>query len=272
MDGIIGCNGQAGSRIASLHCPGIAVIPALMGFIFLRVFKVAVLYQFGIQSAVGSVVDVFKEDTDEMLADSFLLIGLYGNGGLNGLQSGKTDSILFGAFVVKHATEVLVIGIALHFFDQSIGHALYVAAFFPSADCSLCLGNRKCLGRNMLGAFGRHKITLTLPLQQVGRSGMCHYLTALGGLPRAVPFSIGFTLHQTGTEHLLSTTPRAEVRPYIIITSSHRRPVLTVATPGKFQATLTVGISIRKKVYRVGHIGYSCDSSMQGNASHRQKT
>ena len=42
-----------------------------------RVFKITVLHQFRIQSAIGCIADVFKENTDEFVRDGLTLRGIY---------------------------------------------------------------------------------------------------------------------------------------------------------------------------------------------------
>ena len=62
-------NGDNVQRLAA--APGRRRIPALT--VAWRIFKVAVLNQFGIESAVSSVTDILEEDADEFVADDLLL-------------------------------------------------------------------------------------------------------------------------------------------------------------------------------------------------------
>ena len=51
-----------------------------------RIFEVAVLDKLGIETSVGGVADVLEEDADKLVTDDFLLGGVDGEGGLDGLR------------------------------------------------------------------------------------------------------------------------------------------------------------------------------------------
>ena len=100
MNRILRCNTQC--SITPLNTPGVSTIPVLIVTTVGRgIFKVAVLNQFGIQTTVSSIVDILKENTNQMLADFFRLTCIYLNGSLYWLEVGKAYRVLLGTLGIQ---------------------------------------------------------------------------------------------------------------------------------------------------------------------------
>lgn len=255
---IVFMNGSIRSdREASLstgYAPGIVTVPLLMRTVFRRIFKIAVLYQLGIQATVGRIVDILKEDAYQVVADSLPFRGMYLNGGRHRLQSGKAYRILFGPFVIQLLPILLVLGIADQLFHNRIGHPLHPAVRLFTVHRYLYSLGRECRSRLIFPPVGLGKITLRSPLQQVGRSGMCQHLSAAGSRPYTMPRPVGRILPQMGGKHFLFTSPRAKIAFHVIVPVGHGKPLLPVGTPCKPQSALSVSSGVREKRYGVGDV------------------
>ena len=95
------------------------------------------------------------------------------------------------------------------------------------------------------------KITLSPPLQQVGRLDVCQRLSASAYLPQAVPMPVGTGLHQVGMEHSLHASPGTEIGADIGVSRSDGKPLLAIGTPGKLQAAPAVGMGVGEQVNTV---------------------
>ena len=100
MNRIFRCNAQC--SITALNSPGVSTIPVLIVTTVGRsIFKVTVLNQFGIQATVSSIVDILKENTNQMLADFFRLTCIHLNSSLYRLEVGKTYRVLLGTLGIQ---------------------------------------------------------------------------------------------------------------------------------------------------------------------------
>ena len=64
------------------------------------VFKVAILNKFCIKTTIGSIADILEEDTNQFVADGFLLIG-NGKRSLLWCQIGEVLGILIHSFLTQ---------------------------------------------------------------------------------------------------------------------------------------------------------------------------
>ena len=100
MNRIFRCNAQC--SITALNTPGVSIIPVLIVTTVGRsIFKVTVLNQFGIQATVSSIVDILKENTNQMLANFFRLTCIHLNSSLYRLEVGKTYRVLLGTLGIQ---------------------------------------------------------------------------------------------------------------------------------------------------------------------------
>ena len=100
MNRIFRCNAQC--SITALNTPGVSTIPVLIVTTVGRgILKVTVLNQFGIQATVCSIVDILKENTNQMLADFFRLTCIHLNSSLYRLEVGKTYRVLLGTLGIQ---------------------------------------------------------------------------------------------------------------------------------------------------------------------------
>lgn len=101
--GIVGMNGLFRGHVKchalAFHAPCVAAVPALVlvtiGF---GVLEIPVLHQFGIQSTVGCIIQVFKEHTNQVLTDGLCPAFVHGNPRTDRLQSGKPGRVMFCTF------------------------------------------------------------------------------------------------------------------------------------------------------------------------------
>ena len=100
MNRIFRCNAQC--SITALNTPGVSTIPVLIVTTVGRgILKVTVLNQFGIQTTVCSIVDILKENTNQMLANFFRLTCIHLNSSLYRLEVGKTHRVLLGTLGIQ---------------------------------------------------------------------------------------------------------------------------------------------------------------------------
>ena len=100
MNRILRCNAQC--SITALNTPGVSTIPILIVTTVGRgILKVTVLNQFGIQTTVCSIVDILKENTNQMLADFFRLTCIYLDSSLYRFEVGKTYRVLLSTLGIQ---------------------------------------------------------------------------------------------------------------------------------------------------------------------------
>jgi hypothetical protein len=71
--------------------------------IFRRIFEIAVLQQFGIQPAVGRIVDIFEKNANQFVADFLRLTGIDRHRRFHRLKPRKTHGIVFRLFIIKQS-------------------------------------------------------------------------------------------------------------------------------------------------------------------------
>ena len=80
MDGTVLTDRQF--RISTLYTPRIRAVPVLISCtVFGRIFKITVLNQLRIKSTIGSIIDILKENTYQMLANGLHPSGIHPDGG-----------------------------------------------------------------------------------------------------------------------------------------------------------------------------------------------
>ena len=121
--------------------------------VFLSIFEVAVLHQFGVQSAVGCIADVLEENAYKLVADSLCPAHVYGQSSLDG-----------------RCRHISVLGIVMHTFARLasvLGQQLEVLLYF----CPFRRGNLEAVAFMQPSADG----------SRVPRPGFVVYLAGLIG-------------------------------------------------------------------------------------------
>ena len=251
-------NGRGGLyahfRSFAFQRPGISRSPFFYPMVFsCYIFEVAVLYQFGIQSSVCSIVDVFEEYADELITYFFFFFWLYGQFQIHGLKAGKTGLVLIGLFVKQQVPVFAAFGKPLQPFHivpggflqcTFFGHVIYLLGllgiFAPRLGYvffELCIG----------------EVSLPFPVQQVIRSGMREFFSIAIQLPNAMPYALCVAV-QFGFYHPFFFSPRSVITFDVSVSVPDAEPFFSVSAPGEFQsASPFVRCSgIREQVNRVG--------------------
>ena len=228
-----------------------------MCIVLRRILKVTILYQFRIKSTISSVINIFKENTNQFITDRLRLFRAYRQ--LQGYrsQSGKTLCILFYTLIVQ----LVSVGPVVHELQQTVhvfpGHFLHISLFqYTFHYRFLARLTSSFNGRNLFTFPSRlHIVSLRIPLHQIRRSGMPPFFSALVQLPEAVPYSF-FIPHQMRIKHAFLCSPGAVITFHISISVTNAKPACLICTPSQLQPTTAriVHSSIRKQIYRIRFI------------------
>ena len=261
MDGTVLTDRQF--RISTLYTPRIRAVPVLISCtVFGRIFKITVLNQLRIKSTIGSIIDILKENTYQMLANGLHPSGIHPDGGSDRFQSGKADGILFGTLIILYIAEFLMLSktnqlfyIRIRYFLHITVQGIFIKDNLPGSDQS---GHGRLL---------RIDILLGSPLQQVGRMGSTPYFSAGGKLPPAIPTSI-FRFFQKRFNHSLFRPPTPEITFQIGKAVGYTQPLVAIGAPCEFQsaASLVFRMGVREDVDRIGLIIYFFHGSTDGLA------
>ena len=223
-----------------------------MCIILRRILKVTILYQFRIKPAISSVINIFKENTNQFITDRLRLFRTYRQ--LQGYrsQSGKTLCILFCTFIVQ----LVPVGPVVHELQQPVhvfpGYFLHISLFQHTFHHRfLARLTSSFNGRNLFTFPSRlHIVSLRIPLHQIRRSGMPPFFSALVQLPEAVPYSF-FIPHQMRIKHAFLCPPGAVITFHISISVADAKPACLICTPSQLQSTTAciVHSGIRKQIY-----------------------
>ena len=148
------------------YAPGIATVKSLMCIVLRRILKVTILYQFRIKSTICSVINIFKENTNQFITDRLRLFRTYRQ--LQGYrsQSGKTLCILFCTFIMQ----LVSVGPVVHKLQQPVhvfpGHFLHISLFQHTFHYGfLTRFTSSFYGRDLFTIPSRlHIISLRIPL------------------------------------------------------------------------------------------------------------
>lgn len=113
------------------------------------------------------------------------------------------------------------------------------------------------LERRGLRGYGSRSgvgVGLRAPADKVGGLHACPPLTLGRELPGSYPGAVG-SLRQRRVEHLLHPSPWPEIAVDYGIAVVELLPRRPIGAPGEPQATLTIGVGIRKDIDGVGLIG-----------------
>ena len=214
------------------YTPGITTVKSLRGPVFRRIFKITVLHQFGIKSAISSIIDVFKENPHQFVTDR---LGFFRTDcQLQGYRSqpGKTLAILFRPFIVQ----LVSVSPVVHELQQSVhflpGHFLHISLFYYTVH------NRFLAGFTSpdSSSFSRRLqvIRLRIPFHQVGRSGLSPLLSAFVQLPGAMPHAFCIP-RQMRIQHTLLGSPGSVIASHIPISIADTEPTVGIRAPRQFQ-------------------------------------
>ena len=156
--GIVGMDGVGSGD-------GICTVPTLTRTVSGRILEVAVLHQLGIQPTVCSIVDVFKEDAYQVVADGLGRLRMHFDGCLHRLQSGKADGVLLGAFGIECPAVLLVFGKGDDALHRGVRHALHPALPACAIQQDFLRHGGIYLHRLIFGKAGTVEVFLRLPLQ-----------------------------------------------------------------------------------------------------------
>ena len=222
-------------RIIPLNTPSIHTIPILVFIpVFRRIFKVTILNQLCIESAVCRIIQVFKEYPYQMLTDRLSIFFFHFDSGRHRFQSCKTASILRSALSPQCLSVRPVIPITVHRnnllisnFQSPTGH-LFVT--YPHR-----FSNRLIAVLHGIFSFFRcHKEMLRFPFYQINRRYISHRLSIRSQIPETMPCSVHAALRQIRFIHFL---PRAEVTLHEYLPVSYILPIFPVRTPDKLHSS-----------------------------------
>src|SRR5574344_1856116 len=138
MDGLDRVDGERTAGFAER--PGCLTIPTSV--IGRRVFKAPVLNELGIQTTVGRIADVFKEDAHQLVTDGFSTVGVHCDGHLKWLQLGETRGIVGDAFGMEIAFEIAGLPGCQQVAYGGPGYFVHgtCLSFTPDGDGLTCIG------------------------------------------------------------------------------------------------------------------------------------
>ncbi len=199
-----------GNAVAELT-PGVGRSEARLRSVAGQVFEVAVLDKLGVESAVGCIVDILEEDSDEHRADWLRAGGIDTDIRLQVLKPSEAYTILLRTLGIESLAIAAMVGILLQALHRGVCHTLRPSLLLHSVDV-----RRDCLRwvdirGSIVSQLTHIDVALTVPRQEVGRSDHRKGASAARQLPLAVPASIGAELHQVGFIHSLLTAPGAKV-------------------------------------------------------------
>ena len=125
VDGALGAYGDGAALALELPC-GEAMPSAAVGG---RVLEVAVLDEFAIESAIGSVADILKEDTDELVADGLAFLAMDGEAGIYGLEVGKAHWVLSHVLIELYLTVAQIVVALDEFVNLLPFYAVYLTLY-----------------------------------------------------------------------------------------------------------------------------------------------
>jgi len=186
-----------GERTAGLaNCPGCLTVPTSV--IGRCVFKAPVLNEFGVQTTVCCIADVFEEDAHQLVTDGFPTVGVHRDGHFKWFQAVKTRGIVGNAFSMELGFEGCGLPGCQQVTDGGPGYFVHGAclSFTPDGDGLTCIGalnGTGCFGRRVsleIGCRGVPGLILGQPTE-----GICVARTADGRQQTLTGSHFRITLH-----------------------------------------------------------------------------
>jgi len=250
MDGLI--RGHVECHALALHAPRVAAVPVpVLVAVGFGVFEIPVLHQFGIQSAVGCVIQVFKEHANQVLTDGFRPAFVHGNPCIDRLQSGKPGRVVLGTFAPQRIEGGTVYAMAFHAFQYAVGYFQGIPRNRLVADLHRVSHRHTPVFHGKLALFRGHEIFLGRPFYQVGGRSIAYRAAFRVQVPETVQPSVLPVLYQTRLVHVF---PSTEVTPHKDHSFRHVLPVLPVRAPDELHAAppVVVGRGIREDINGIG--------------------
>ncbi len=171
--GIVGMDGLLRRHIEchalALHAPRVAAVPVpVLVAVGFGVFEIPVLHQFGIQSAVGCVIQVFKEHANQVLTDGFRPAFVHGNPRIDRLQSGKPGRVVLGTLAPQRIEGGTVYAMAFHAFQYAVGYFQGIPRNRLVADLYRVSHRHTPVFHGELALLRGHEVFLGRPFYQVG--------------------------------------------------------------------------------------------------------
>ena len=297
--GVVGVKGLLGRDFPSgsfaFQFPETLGVP--LAAVEVVVLEVAVLDKFGIESAVGAVVDVFEEDADEVGRDGFCLVGMEGQRGFNALEGLETLVVVAGRFAVLPVAPCGVSSADNGCLDHRIGHADDVSLVCLSVEgdsvqrtCGLVglLADGLCLAPLLeVGAGGAVVVALrcgiddaedAVVLCQFGCNDV--FVVAHVGIVLRLPspevvrtcsgklvgtviegedgIDVVSVVEGAGVEHTFFSAPCAIVAAEEGTVFADRHPVVSVAAVGHLQTFGGRTAVVGEHIHGVGTVGSGC--------------
>ena len=116
-------------RTFSRECPGITAIPLAitMPLVAWVIFKITILHEFRIQSSVSRIIDIFKENTHQHIADLLRFICLYAKSESPRLEATEAVCIVSQAFSIFLSLCSSHLHSIKHSLEHRPLHAMYVS-------------------------------------------------------------------------------------------------------------------------------------------------
>lgn len=194
------------------------------------IFKVAVLNQLRIQSTVGGIIDVFKEDAYQMMLIFLPASAFTVTVACNGFNPTKRTGSCAHAFGILQCTIALMLGIA-----DGCPTVLYAPLSAPNRPVPIHLSKQSLptWDIHFQARIYRGRTAQSVPTSAVGRKRRRPAPCSLRSRPYTMPTSIGTTLHQMRLNIFLCPSHGPEIRIDIGKTVSHTKPFAFIGAPGK---------------------------------------
>ena len=261
-----------------LQAPSRRVAPSpTMSGVRRVILEATVLHQLGIDTSIGSIVDVFEKHTDEFVTDGLCLDGRSQcQLCLHGLQSfeGRNHHLLAILLVLHDAVLVVLHQVVNHRPRYTLHVTAHFAQVTIQVNGAIGVGIRFChvhlhgrcprfvigrghavllslrrIGQHPLVALGcEHRIlaiplsvrvTLPIPVGQVGRRGVCKHGHGFTQAPHAMPPSV-VSLRHPRCKHPFLRAPSSEVALQVAASVANAHPVLPIGTIGKVESQVVI--------------------------------
>ena len=253
--GIVGMNGLFRGHVKchalAFHAPCVAAVPALVlvtiGF---GVLEIPVLHQFGIQSAVGCIIQVFKEHANQVLTDGLRPAFVHGNPRTDRLQSGKPGRVVLGTLAPQSIEGGTVYAVPFQAFHNAVWHFQCKSRDSLVAHLHGVCHWHTSVFHLMARFLVRHEKLLRLPSYQVCRGRTARCAAVRSQVPKAMPPPVCPVLYQSRTVHMF---PWAEIAFQEHHASGHVVPLLAIRAQHELHAAPPVVVHrrIRKDIHGV---------------------
>ncbi len=244
MNRIVGSDRE--TDFVTLHFPGVIGSPALLTVFRRRVFEVAVLDQFAVETTVGSIVDILKEDTHQQRRDLLCRAGSLERA-LQRLKTGEALLVAVGMLRIESMKSAALSREGIKLGNHLRGDVHHVARDLLTV--YLSHGRKEALvgAEGELRGVGRSVIFLRLPLHEVGRFGHSYHLPFRVGTEKESPPS-GRGGEKLRAPHLLEAAPGAKIGAHEVVAVANRTPRAIGLLHGEAQTPVAIFGRIEEKV------------------------